>query len=329
MASMWKKGKIFYIQTCKDGVKKQWSLRTSNPKIAAFRKNEIENQLAQGNSPLVERIVTANQCFEDFKRSREGVLEPKTVAVVNQRIKAFLDDFRINRIASITEEAVKTHLDRRIEKDGISPKTANHSIVQIGTFLTYCVRKKHIKENPLRWMKRYRMDPVIPRFLAHGEAQALLLLAKPTKIANIISIALYTGMRWGEIARLQWEDFDIEKNEVTVRKSKTNKYRTIPIADKLKAFISKGKKGNCTELSYDQMEDIFTDIREGLKIDGSPVPHFRFHDLRHTFASMAIKSGADLLTLSKWLGHSTIRTTELYAHLYDDHSQAAMKKFCL
>lgn len=330
MASIYLRGRVWWVCYMDSGRKTDKSLKTKDKKVAQFRKNEIENMLVQGDSPILGKAARAKECFEQFKNSRTGVLDPKTTSVVNQRIQDFLDDTKINNLSAITEESVKAHLDRRIREDKISPKTANHSIVQIGTFLTYCLRKKYIKENPLRWMKRYRMDPIVPRFLSTAEAEALLLACKKTEIYDIILIAIYAGLRWGEIARLQWEDFNIDKNEIMVRKSKTNKFRVVPIAEGLhKDLIPRKGKGSITSLSYDDMERVFTEIRDNLKIGDDLVPHFRLHDLRHTFASMAIKNGVDLLTLSKWLGHSTTRTTELYAHLYDDHSQAAMKKFKL
>jgi integrase len=324
-----KRSGIYYIQTCENGKVSQRSLKTKDRKIATYRFNEISNAMMRGDTIQAQTSITADQAFEEFKQSREGVLAIKTVNVVNQRIKAFLDDARIVKLSNITEQAVKDHLDRRIKgaKDapGISNKTANHTIVQIGTFLTWCVRKKYLKENPLRFMKRYRLDPVVPRFLTHEEALGLINAAKASEIRLIVLIAIYTGMRWGEIERLTWEDFNFIKNEVIVRKSKTNKFRVIPIAEALRQELIPAKgAGIVCGYSYDEMDWRLIKIRDEIKI-----PHFRFHDLRHTFASMAIKSGVDLLTLSKWLGHSVISTTAIYAHLYNDHSQASMCKFCL
>lgn len=323
MASIFLKGKKWYVQTCTDGVKKQISLRTSDKKIAQYRKNEIENQIALGESPIFRKKISAIGCFEAFKQSREGILTANTQRTDHHRLDLLLQN--VPTLAHITEQRLKDHLDARI-KAGISHRTANHTIRAVKTFLSFCVRNKHIKENPIRFMRMYPIDQAEPRFLSSTEVKLLIDEAKNSTIYPLILTAIYTGMRFGELDRLRWEDVNWEDNTITIMKSKTKKFRKIPIHPEWKAVMYPMRgSGSCFKIqNHKWIDRKLTEIRGKLEIH-----HFRFHDLRHTFASLMIKGGVDLLTVSKFLGHSNTRTTEIYAHLYQDHTQDAMKKFCL
>ena len=126
-------------------------------------------------------------------------------------------------------------------------------------------------------------------------------------------------MRFGELQRLAWDDIDFEANEITVPPGKIKRYRKIPIHPELRAALYPIQgSGRCFDLSdYDKFDGKFKKFQEGMK-------YFRFHDLRHTFASLMIHAGADLLTVSKLLGHTNTRTTEIYAHLYPNHAAQAI-----
>lgn len=201
--------------------------------------------------------------------------------------------------------------------------TANHTIRGIKTFLNFCVKRKYLLENPIKSMEKYPTETKEPRFLSSKEIRLLLEVSREFEAYPIIAIALYTGMRLGEIGRLDWNDINYQDNTITIQKSKSKKFRRIPLHPNLKAILGPQKSSGAIFMykRYTQLDWVLKCIRKRMDI-----PHFRFHDLRHTFASMMIKSGADLLTVSKILGHSAIQTTMIYAHLYDDHVKTAVNK---
>jgi integrase len=288
--------------------------------------NEIENRLARGDSPLPDPRVKAWECFEQFKQDRAGRLTDKSMRADHYRIELFLKSCNIFKLSQITDRLLKAHLDTRITEDKISHQTANHTIRALKTFLNFCVRNKLIVENPLRFMAKYSIHKEEPRFLTHEEILALLAAAKDSEIYLPVILAVYTGMRYGEIERICWEDIDFNTNWITVKKSKAKRFRRIPLLPDLKEILlplrSTGriwdKKVRFFEWRYKLLQNVLKEKK---------IPAFRFHDLRHTFASIAIRSGINMLTLSKTLGHSTISTTEIYAHLYQDHIQEEFNKF--
>jgi integrase len=308
---------LFY----ENGKKISYSLKTRDRIIAKFKKNEIENKLSVGDSPSVRTTIRISEALSQFKQSREGRITGKSSDYF--RIEKFLKDEQITSLRGITEETIKRHCDERIQKKEISPTTANHTIRAIKTFLNFCLKRKHLSENPLTGTAKYPIQDKEPRFLSREEVAVVLKAASSQPIYLILFMAIYTGMRLGELERLEWKDIDFEDNVMTVHISKSKKFRKIPIhADLRRILLPLKDQGSVLKIkSIDSFEWQFSQFRKTLKI-----PYFRFHDLRHTFASLLIKSGVDILTVSKLLGHSSVIVTQMYSHLYKDHLDEAIKK---
>lgn len=328
MACLYKKGRTFWVQYYRDGKRIQQSLKTRDKAEAKYLTNEIENKLAAGEhiQALTKGKKMAEDCFEDFMKHREGRLKARTIRTDNYRIQRFLKDEKVRSLQEITEAFLKHHLDRRMKEDKISPTTANHTIRVFKTFLNFCTRSKYISENPIQHMKKYPINSKPQRFLSRDEIGHLIASVKGHRLEPFIRVALYTGMRLGEAERLNWEDIDFKKNIITVPLSKSGKFRVIPLHPQLKAFLEPmaGKNGSVLGMNSGVIEKAFRGLRAQLKAKG--MKHFRIHDLRHTFASLLIMANVDIVTVSKLLGHGNIKTTQIYAHLYDDHVKDAMNK---
>jgi len=146
-------------------------------------------------------------------------------------------------------------------------------------------------------------------------------------------MALNTGMRKGEILNLKWPDIDMVRRAITVRTSKNNESRYIPINGTLYVELLR--------LNSDSTGDKYVFIGE----NGEPrrnIDHafegarsraklkdFRFHDLRHTFASHLVMNGVDIRTVQKLLGQKTIAMTVRYSHLSDKTLKDAVDKLKL
>jgi len=138
-------------------------------------------------------------------------------------------------------------------------------------------------------------------------------------------VALYTGMRKGEILKLTWKDIDFNRRVVYVRDSKNGQAREIPMADEVSdtlaelpvttGFVFTRRDGS----NVTSMRTAFENAVRRAKLED-----FSFHDLRHTFASHLVMSGVDLLTVKELLGHKTITMTLRYAHLSASHKQKAV-----
>lgn len=158
------------------------------------------------------------------------------------------------------------------------------------------------------------------RWLSQKEEKRLLI-ASTERLRAIIVFALNTGMRQGEILRLKWPYVDFSRKTVAVMESKNGEKRTIPLNQKavevLKALykLVKDENGFVFTTSADTKilrRNLLRDFYKARK--KAKLEDFRFHDLRHTFATRLVQSRIDLYTVSKLLGHKDIRMTQRYAH---------------
>ena len=166
-----------------------------------------------------------------------------------------------------------------------------------------------------------RHQPVLPDFSDHGYVDHL---------QPMILLAINTGLRRGELFQLQWTDIDRGGNTLTVRgrTAKSGQTRHIPLKQEAQQTIERwsierseagwvfpGKDG-------EQLTTIRTSWRGILKAAG--ISDFRWHDLRHHFASRLVMAGVDLNTIRELLGHSDLEMTLRYAHLSPDHKAEAV-----
>jgi integrase len=214
-----------------------------------------------------------------------------------------------------------------------------------------------IPTNPAARVKKAAVRGESPmRALSNEEASRLLSAAEGTRDEALITLALRTGMRQGELAALRWEDLDLsERGSVTVRRSadtrtrtrvsttKTGEERRIGIGSRTVAVLKGHKKRQLEERmaasswadpglvfpnakgKIRRRDSVMRSLRRFLAEAGLPA-EVRFHDLRHTAATLAIKQGIPIPTVSKMLGHSDpAMTLRRYAHVLEDMRQEAAR----
>ena len=175
--------------------------------------------------------------------------------------------------------------------------------------------------NPCNGIKKKPEPNHRLRYLSPEEIRQLLA-ACHQRLYPVVSCALMTGMRKGEILRLDWRDIDFQSNTIQVLQTKSGKPRKIPLWNKLKQILL--DLGPKTAGPVFALPEIMLRRYFVMALKDARIPEFRFHDLRHTFASyFAMKTG-DLPVLQQILGHSTIQMTLRYAHLSDQHMAEKM-----
>jgi len=187
--------------------------------------------------------------------------------------------------------------------------------------------------NPCRRVKKYPGN-LKERFLSNEELvrlEEVLLERRYTSQSSPYTLAalwmlLYTGCRESEILTLQWKDVHLEDGHIYLPDSKVG-VGAIPLNHKAKQVLCslQKKEGNpyvfCGNIPGQHIKETKTTWRKVRELAG--IPDVRLHDLRHSFASFALKKGVDLYTVSKLLGHKNIKTTTRYAHLELEHLKKA------
>lgn len=163
-------------------------------------------------------------------------------------------------------------------------------------------------------VKRERKLPVI---LAREEIDKMIVAAKNINHRAIIQIGYAAGMRASEIIKLRWEDIDLKRNIIHIKRGKGKKDRIVMLSPKIKKELNKLteiKEGHVfttirkTRYSLRSVEKIIDNAakKAGIKKKVSP------HTLRHSFATHLLENGTDIRYIKELLGHSDIRTTQVY-----------------
>lgn len=139
--------------------------------------------------------------------------------------------------------------------------------------------------------------------------------------------ALNTGMRRGELLSLKWEQ--IRNGFIYLTETKSNKARQIPVNDRLAEVFREVRRGNQLKSPYvfcDSKGRRFYEVKRSFAsaCRRAGIEAFRFHDLRHTFASHLVMKGVSLKAVQELLGHSDLTMTMRYAHLSKGHLQEAV-----
>ncbi|MBO6540329.1 MAG: tyrosine-type recombinase/integrase [Rhizobiaceae bacterium] len=242
-------------------------------------------------------------------------------------IKRFLQDVANGKTA--VDE--KTGLRGRAIVTG-GNGTASRTVGLLGGIFSYAFDCGLIDNNPVRGVKRFA-DRKGNRFLSPqelvslGEAMrnAISDGTNPQAI-GILKLLIFTGARKGEMEALKWSEVDFEGRYLRISESKTGQ-RIIPLnAGALEVLATTARHAGS---AY-----VFPAYRGDGHYEGTPkvwrrlraeagIEDVRLHDLRHSFASVAVSGGASLPIIGALLGHTNSATTQRYAHLHDDPVRAA------
>lgn len=335
MASHYLRGDVWYLSWRENGKPFSKSTHSKSEKVAKFLKNELENRLALKRSPIPETDRLAMLILDEYRDGSAGAKKAKTVSNDHSRLRRYFTESNIRRLNQITESSLSRYISGKIKtadnKDGLTPGSCNAIIKNAKTFLNWAKRNNYLSENPLAEMSKYKEAKGKPRFFSKEEIKAILEASEPAGIGLFAMTAIYTGMRYSELARLTWGDIDFNRDEVTVQESKSGQFRVIPLHQTLKqrlvserrrpseaCFSMPANPQTAYKLYLRRLERACT-AAEIKDVDG-------WHTFRHTFASQLVMAGLDLVTVSKYLGHSKINTTMIYSHLAQEHLKEGIKR---
>lgn len=320
---------------------------------ARVEARKILGRAANGEDPANEKQekrkqITVAQLCDQYLEDGIGTKKESTIATdrgrIERHIKPLLGKKKvpdvtradINRFLNDvangkTSADIKTGLrGRAIVRGGKG--AASRTVGLLGGIFSYAFDCGLIEVNPVRGVKRFP-DKKGERFLSQNELVALGQALRDGKEAginpsaiSIIKLLIFTGARKGEIETLRWSEVDFDGGYLRLADSKTGQ-KSLPL-----------NAGALEVLANTPMLEgsphVFPALRSKGHYEGTPkvwriirnqasLNNVRLHDLRHSFASIAVSGGASLPIIGALLGHTSAATTQRYAHLHDDPLKAA------
>jgi excisionase family DNA binding protein len=229
-------------------------------------------------------------------------------------------------LSEITPLHVRQFIVKR-QKDGVKNSSVNRELTVLKKMLNLAIEWDYdLEKNPVTKECFFSEEQYRRKRVLDSEEEKKLYEAASLHLRPILTCALSTGMRSGEILGLKWKNCDLEKRKITIGadSSKTGKERWIVVNEVLHDELLLLRKRNKGKLS-----NVFTykDPRTGklrpvktvrrafeMACKRAGIENFRFHDLRHTVASRLIEKGVDPVTVMNLLGHASLKTSEIYLH---------------
>jgi len=248
-----------------------------------------------------------------------------------QQLLEFLTKKQVTQVASVNTEHIEDFKEYLTDNQYIA-KTISRKLNSVKTFFRYLIAEKLIAKNPAVSVTHPQYEVRPPRVLSKMEYRALRDAARDdARIAAIIEILLQTGMRIGELARLELND--IVEKEIKIKAFESHPERIVPLNQPTKKalgrYLSLRPKARSKNV-------FITKTGRGLLVRNmrsAIVRYFRIagiekatiNDLRHTFIAHQLMAGASVVLIQRLVGHKRLSTTEKYLDLLKGKIEQAVK----
>jgi integrase len=316
----YKRGSVWWIDYFYGSERIRESAKTTSKKKALQLLAKRQAAIFEGRFDLQEVKQSPRFCdyadeyLETYSKVNKKPQSHRRDQVSIKHLNEFFGKRRLNEIRPMLIE----HYKRKRKEAGKTPATINRELACMKHVYTIAIRNKKALANPVKEVKLLREDNQVTRVLSE-EDEEKLLESSSAHIRGVIICALETGMRLGEILDLRWEHVDLREGIILVEKTKTWQSREIPISPRLReVLLSQGRRGERDSVfswrDGKSIGSVKTGYKAALRRAGLEGKQYRFHDLRHTFATRLVMNGEDIITVRDLLGHSSVVTTQRYAH---------------
>jgi integrase len=282
--------------------------------------------LKRKNQVREEHFLGPKQSSVAFRAAMDKYVERRRKVWRSPRLWVYCARLWNERFGTCDLRAIsRNDIERAIERRSteVSPASVNRELTLLKTFFTDCLAQKLVIENPARFVRKLRENNVRVRALSEAE-ETRLMLALPAKYRTLIQFTLMTGLRRGEVLGLRWNDVDLGTRTITIRDPKEGDTKRLPLSQAAAQLLSNLARSGERVFPYNDRNFNRRVFVRALRRAG--VTDFRFHDLRHTFATRLAMRGVDLYTIARLMGHHSIRMTERYAHLTDEALRGAVER---
>jgi len=317
MASVYRRrgSPYYWIAYRVDGRRVQRSLKTTDPVQADRARRSVES------SEWVEGARGARgshfrNLANHWLAVHRGAWADSTAQNARCQVDAFARWRGDDTAGEVSPREIRQYVSL-LRARGLRPVSINNWLQTMQTMYAWALRSGLALTNPVADCPREREDEHVIQVLSETDRDRLIqhLPDAPGPLRASIVLALFCGLRAGEIRRLLWRDVDAERRRVLVRRTKTRKYRYVPLPTVALALLADARgKGHVYNVGKKQLHRALQRFLKPLGIEA------HWYILRHTYASTLARAGVSLYKIAAWLGTKTLAVVQRnYARLAEDY----------
>jgi len=296
-------------------------------KVYTKRKNEIQERRFFPERIRRRDVLLKDMITEHLTRVKGILRSYYSHQLYGRYWTAALGD---KTLRQIVPGDVERYVAKRVRE--AAPASVNRELAFLKRVFNVAIADGKADSNPVRLVKLFKENNKRVRFLSDEEEPRLREVLSAEEW-EMVALAIHTGLRQSEQFHLQWEHVDFNTGILTIPRSKHGEARRIPMNDTVReilrtrpsrlksAYVFPSQTGETPIDARNYMNRVFLKALRRAGIQG-----FRWHDLRHTFASRLVMKGVDLRTVQELLGHRTITMTLRYSHLSPAHQLDAVQR---
>jgi site-specific recombinase XerD len=296
-----------------------------------YRKRKVE---ALQGKKLPEKLRRATVTFADISRDALAYSKAhrRTYGDDVARMERILSWFRHRAADSVTAQDIERHFEECIEQEKWAASTVNHYRSLLSLTYRLAIRNGKALTNPARATRHRREDNSRVRYLTPEEDVKLRKAIAEEWAQHMpeLDLALHTGLRLSEMYGLEWQDIDLARRLLVVRRGKNGEARYARLNSvAAKALEDMLKRSDGTgpvirNLAGEPLGGPRYWFEKAIK--KAELVDFHWHDLRHTFGSRLTMAGVGLRAVQDALGHKSVAMTVRYSHLAPDFLQDVVDK---
>jgi integrase len=313
---------------------------------AARKLRLLRQQVEQDGQPGTDKRTTGDYLQEWYHHCIEDKCSSSTARIYRDQIERYVIPGIGNvKLHKLTSGRIQQWVNELQKQPHLSPRSVEIAFGVLRKSLNHAVATGFIPRNPTQHVT---LPPVVPyeaHVLSEEDARQLLQTAAGDRLEALYYL-LFLALRRSEVLALRWDDVDVEKQQLIIRKGKTRaSRRTIPLPAFVVQKLREHRKNQQDEQAIFGVEwnpeRLVFPTRVGTQIRGRNfIRHFkamlrkaglssaiRVHDVRHSSASLMLAQGVPIKEVQELLGHATVHTTlRIYAHVIGEGKRAAVTK---
>ncbi len=328
MKGLYKRGKVYWIAIRDKGKLCRESTETTSREDAEHFLTSRRKQIRDGE--IIEAKKRKNNRFAELAKDYLKWAERQK----SYRDKRLLVKQLVERFGNLKVRDLNTKIIEQWQSEQLKcnkPATANRKLTVLKHMINKGTDWEMATEETLKQVRKVKLlkeNNTRLRFLTVEECQTLIDYCA-SHLKPIVTVALHTGMRLSEILNLKWEQVDLKHGFILLDTTKNGERREIPIDNTLIKMFNNMPRGFESKYVFAGKDgDPYKSVKRSFStaLKKAEIRDFKFHDLRHTFASHLVMAGVDITSVKELLGHKSLSMTMRYSHLSPSHKRKAVNK---